>query len=171
MLRSALSREPCSRKRVVKRSSTFTGGVHNTARGRTARAAIAGGTSGSPGARGFSTAASFVTPAMTVVQITDLHLFSDPRASLPELPDRPTLASLAGVLNHIERNVPHLDALVISGDIAATRDDEGAYGNLRQQLAKRGGLLSRTVRTAAIPSQPPQLDFQGGRQIACRCST
>jgi len=87
---------------------------------------------------------------MRVVQITDLHLFSDREGSLPEHPGRPTHASLAAVLDHIEAHAGNFDALVVSGDIAANSGceplDELAYSHLREELGRRGGaaLLART---------------------------
>jgi Icc protein len=87
---------------------------------------------------------------MRVIQITDLHLFSDREESLPEHPGRPTHASLAAVLDHIEAHAGDFDALVVSGDIAANSGceplDELAYSHLRKELERRGGaaLLART---------------------------
>eukprot|EP01046_Picozoa_sp_COSAG06_P040842 COSAG06_NODE_4985_length_3806_cov_2.019153_2_plen_213_part_00 len=84
---------------------------------------------------------------MRVVQITDLHLYSDLGGS--DDPTHPVhAASLAAVLDDIQANVPELDAIVISGDIAATTGktalDELAYSNLRRELEGRAGLLERT---------------------------
>ena len=85
---------------------------------------------------------------MRIVQITDLHLYSDPAGS-DDVSHPIHAASLAGVLDHIQANVPDLDALVVSGDIAAntgkTTMDELAYSNLRRELEGRDGLLARTL--------------------------
>ena len=92
--------------------------------------------------------------ASKIVQITDLHLYSDRGGSDTQLDSDPSHpihhASLAAVLDDIERNVPDLTALVVSGDIAATTGktplDELAYKNLRAELEARGSeLLSKTL--------------------------
>jgi Icc protein len=82
---------------------------------------------------------------MKVVQITDIHLGGSEGFCMAEWPGRPTLASLSLVLDDIERRVPDLDALVVSGDIADLGlDDPGGYATLRRELARRGGgLLER----------------------------
>lgn len=86
---------------------------------------------------------------MKVVQITDLHLGADPGFCMAEWPGRPTLASLSLVLDAIQRTVPDLDALVVTGDVADSGLDEQAYFTLRSELARRGGSLLK--RTHVIP--------------------
>ena len=82
---------------------------------------------------------------MKLVQITDIHLFSDPAGCMAEWPGRPTLQSLSVVLDDILRRVPDLDALVVSGDVADSGLDAEAYVTLRMELERRGrGLLQRT---------------------------
>ena len=81
---------------------------------------------------------------MKLVQITDIHLFSDRAGCMAEWPGRPTLQSLSVVLDDILRRVPDLDALVVSGDVADSGLDAGAYLTLRRELERRGGLLERT---------------------------
>jgi Icc protein len=80
---------------------------------------------------------------MKLVQITDIHLFGDRAGCMAEWPGRPTLQSLSLVLDDILRRVPDLDALVVSGDVADSGLDEGAYVTLRRELEHRG-LLERT---------------------------
>lgn len=84
---------------------------------------------------------------MKVVQITDLHLYSDIGGS--DDPTHPVHhAALAAVLDDIQASHPDLGTLVISGDVAAITGsqpiDELAYRNLRRELLGRGELLSRT---------------------------
>jgi hypothetical protein len=80
--------------------------------------------------------------AMKLVQITDIHLFGDRAGCMAEWPGRPTLQSLSVVLDDIQRRVPDLGALVVSGDVADSGLDTGAYVTLRRELEHRG--LERT---------------------------
>ncbi len=80
---------------------------------------------------------------MKLVQITDIHLFGDHSGCMAEWPGRPTLQSLSVVLDDIQRRAPDLDALVVSGDVADSGLDAGAYITLRRELQRRG-LLERT---------------------------
>ena len=92
-----------------------------------------------------------------VVQITDIHLFGDEGGCMAEWPGRPTFASLCLVLDDIQRRVPDLDALVVSGDIADLGlDDDGAYLALRRELERRGGGL--LARTHVIPGNHDRRD-------------
>ena len=93
-----------------------------------------------------------------VVQITDLHLFSNHGhdAHPPEYSNGvlqtagrpPTHASLSAVLDDIQCTVPDLDALVISGNMVDNgADDPAAYKVLRKELAGR----ELAGRTHVIP--------------------
>jgi len=88
---------------------------------------------------------------MKIAQITDIHLGGTPDFCMAEWPGRPTLASLSLVLDDIQRTVPDLDALVVTGDIADLGlDDPGGYMTLRRELERRGGGLLQ--RSFIIPS-------------------
>src|SRR5262249_45172025 len=66
----------------------------------------------------------------TILQITDCHLFADPLAKLKEICTR---TSLELVLAQITRQFPHVERLVITGDLAHDERVE-TYYQLRDLL-------------------------------------
>ena len=77
----------------------------------------------------------------TVVQLSDLHLQSDPDARLRGLDTR---RSLARVLAAVDRDVPDVDCFVLTGDLAHDERAE-TYGVLKEMLG------SRLVRCRFVP--------------------
>jgi Icc protein len=69
-------------------------------------------------------------PSLTIVQITDCHLFADPEESLRDIATRPRLRQ---VIADIRRRVADFDVLIVTGD---TANDEAAetYEAFRDEL-------------------------------------
>lgn len=102
-----------------------------------------------------------------IVQITDLHLFSDPDERLFGIPTRELLHD---VLAHVTEHAGHVDHLVITGD--HSHDDlPETYAGLRELLAPWGDRLwqlpgnhdARAVLRAVFRER---IDGEGGERIS-----
>lgn len=69
-------------------------------------------------------------PSVTIVQLTDCHLFTDPNGSLREIATRPRFRS---VIEDICERVPDFDLLVVTGDTAHD-EAQATYEEFREEL-------------------------------------
>jgi Icc protein len=70
-------------------------------------------------------------PSLTIVQLTDCHLFTDPDGSLRDVATRPRLHA---VVEDICERVPDFDLLVVTGDTAHD-EAQATYEEFRAELA------------------------------------
>lgn len=75
-----------------------------------------------------------------ILQLTDLHLFSDPETRLRGVPTGETLTD---VLDHVQTLAADCDWIVLTGDLAHD-EQPSTYRQLRERLAARG-LLDRCL--------------------------
>jgi len=68
--------------------------------------------------------------SLTIVQLTDCHLFTDPRGSLRGIETQPRLRQ---VIADVRRRVPDFDVLVVTGDTANDEAD-ATYEAFRMEL-------------------------------------
>lgn len=76
-------------------------------------------------------------PSLTIVQLTDCHLFTDPDGSLRDIATRPRLRR---VIEDMRHRVPDFDLLVVTGDTAHD-EAHATYEELREELGAWTGRL------------------------------
>ena len=114
-------------------------------------------------------------PSVTIVQLTDCHLFTDPDGSLRDIATRPRLRR---VIEDIRDRVPDFDFLVVTGDTAhdeAQRDlrgvprrssATGSTGSGSSPATTTTGRRSERVFPDALPSDRRPRRLSSSRRTA-----
>jgi 3',5'-cyclic-AMP phosphodiesterase len=107
-------------------------------------------------------------PTLTIVQLTDCHLFTDPDGSLRDIETRPRLRR---AIEHILSRVPDFDLLVVTGDTAHD-EAQATYDELHAELGDWVDRLrivpgNHDDRTALRRVFPAATEEIGGRVGFC----